>query len=132
MKRIISIMVMLLAISLFFISCGKKATPSEVLTKAYESMFSGDLDSFMSCISGTDAEIKEAKLEFEAAAAEFKTEKITLKSIKTLKETIASDGETAVVEFEATLQFEMEEEVISDEVELVLVDGNWKIIDITE
>ncbi len=134
MRKIISIMVMVLAVSVFFVSCGeKKATPSDVAVEAYKDLFAGDGKVFMSHVAGTDEEIKKAEIMVETALIGLQGNGIVLKSIEATSETIAEDGKTAVVNLAVVSTKDGVDKPETSDVKLALVDGKWTLkIDVEE
>ncbi len=123
------VMVVMIAMSLFFASCGNKSmTPSEVAVKSQECLYKGDVDGYMAYVAGTDEEIEKAKSMASMASMAIKEEGGEIKSVKATKETIAEDGKTAVVEIEAVaVDKEGKEEKQNSEIKLALVDGKWTL-----
>ena len=121
MKKII---VILLAVAAVFgmTSC-KSSSPSKVVTNYYKALQAGDLEKAMTYTDlATDEEIQKQ-------IEKFKTFEIKVLDFEIVSETIADDGNSAVVEVKQTVTsaFNSEPKEDTKKLNLVKVDGKWKI-----
>ena len=121
MKKLIVIVCALVAV-LGMTSC-KKSSPSSVVESYYKALQVPDYEKALSYTDIVDQ--KELKEQLE------KLEGFKMKVIdfEILSETIADDGKTAVVEVKCTKtsSFISEPKEETDKLNLVKIDGNWKI-----
>ena len=121
MKKLI---VILLAVAAVFgmTSC-KSSSPSKVVTNYYKALQAGDLEKAMTYTDlATDEEIQKQ-------IEKFKTFEIKVLDFEIVSETIADDGNSAVVEVKQTVTsaFNSEPKEDTKKLNLVKVDGKWKI-----
>ena len=121
MKKLI---VILLAVAAVFgmTSC-KSSSPSKVVTDYYKALQAGDLEKAMTYTDlATDEEIQKQ-------IEKFKTFEIKVQNFEIVSETIADDGNSAVVGVKQTITsaFNSEPKEDTKKLNLVKVDGKWKI-----
>ena len=127
MKRVLSIFAVVAA--LFMVSCGG-STPSDAAVEVYQMIIDGKYDAVAENMfyESTDAEEVEqskamiASLLKEKAAPQFE-KKGGIKNVEALSETIAEDGQSAVVELKITYGDGSEE---TEKAEMKLDGGEWK------
>ncbi|MBE6283618.1 MAG: DUF4878 domain-containing protein [Mediterranea massiliensis] len=127
MKRVLSIFAIVAA--LFMVSCGG-STPSDAAVEVYQMIIDGKYDAVAENMyyESTDAEEVEqskaliASMLKEKAAPQFE-KKGGIKNVEALSETIAGDGQSAVVELKITYGDGSEE---TEKAEMKLDGGEWK------
>ena len=127
MKRVLSIFAVVAA--LFMVSCGG-STPSDAAVEVYQMIIDGKYDAVAENMyyESTDAEEVEqskaliASMLKEKAAPQFE-KKGGIKNVEALSETIAEDGQSAVVELKITYGDGPEE---TEKAEMKLDGGEWK------
>ncbi len=127
MKRVLSIFAVVAA--LFMVSCGG-STPSDAAVEVYQMIIDGKYDAVAENMyyESTDAEEVEqskaliASMLKEKAAPQFE-KKGGIKNVEALSETIAEDGQSAVVELKITYGDGSEE---TEKAEMKLDGGEWK------
>ncbi len=127
MKRVLSIFAVVAA--LFMVSCGG-STPSDAAVEVYQMIIDGKYDAVAENMyyESTDAEEVEqskaliASMLKEKAAPQFE-KKGGIKNVEALSETIAGDGQSAVVELKITYGDGSEE---TEKAEMKLDGGEWK------
>ena len=128
MKRVLSIFAVVAA--LFMVSCGG-STPSDAAVEVYQMIIDGKYDAVAENMfyESTDAEEVEqskamiASLLKEKAAPQFE-KKGGIKNVEALSETIAEDGQSAVVELKITYGDGSEE---TEKAEMKLDGDEWKL-----
>ena len=128
MKRVLSIFAVVAA--LFMVSCGG-STPSDAAVEVYQMIIDGKYDAVAENMyyESTDAEEVEqskaliASMLKEKAAPQFE-KKGGIKNVEALSETIAEDGQSAVVELKITYGDGSEE---TEKAEMKLDGGEWKL-----
>ena len=128
MKRVLSIFAVVAA--LFMVSCGG-STPSDAAVEVYQMIIDGKYDAVAENMyyESTDAEEVEqskaliASMLKEKAAPQFE-KKGGIKNVEALSETIAEDGQSAVVELKITYGDGSEE---TEKADMKLDDGKWKL-----
>jgi len=127
MKRVLSIFAV--AAALFMVSCGG-STPSDAAVEVYQMIIDGKYDAVAENMyyESTDAEEVEqskaliASMLKEKAAPQFE-KKGGIKNVEALSETIAEDGQSAVVELKITYGDGSEE---TEKAEMKLDGSEWK------
>lgn len=121
MKKLI---VILLAVAAVFgmTSCNS-SSPSKVVTSYYKALQAGDLEKAMTYTDLTSDE------EIQKQIEKFNTFEIKVQNFEIVSETIADDGNSAVVEVKQTVTsaFNSEPKEDTKKLNLVKVDGKWKI-----
>lgn len=104
-------------------SCGSSSSPSGVVKAYHDALKSGNYDKAVTYTVLTEKE------DIEEYAAKLKGFEYKVLDYEVLSETIAEDGESAVVEVKRTTTSKMNQEPkeVTDKVNLKKVDGKWKI-----
>lgn len=103
-------------------SC-KSSSPSNVVKDYYKALQAGD---FKKAMTYTDLATDE---DIQKQIEKYQSFNIKIQDFEILSETIAEDGNSAVVEVKQTMTSAFNEEPKEDtkKLELVKVDGKWKI-----
>lgn len=106
-------------------SCDKTMTPSEVVGAYFNQLQKGHLKKAYSYTCWDKKEVEETIEKLEGL-------NIRIKDFETLSEVIADDGESAVVNVRYTYVYafdnsETMEDTVEEEINLILIDGQWKI-----
>lgn len=121
-------------VSLLFVatSCGS-STPSDVTVKAVTAMQTGDMKTYISLLDATQAQKDKFASMFEEKGesylAEMEKSVGKFDHVEILSETIAEDGNSAVVKFE--IFYSKDGHSKKDKLKLTLVDGKWLVKDPT-
>lgn len=129
MKRVLFLFAVVAA--LFMASCGGASTPSDAAVEIYQLVIDGDYEAVAENIyyDSDDAEEVEkskamiASLLKEKAAPQFE-KKGGVKSVEALSETIAEDGQSAVVELKIIYGNDSEE---TEKADMKLDGSDWKL-----
>lgn len=121
MKKLI--IVLFAVVAVFGMTSCKKSSPSSVVESYYKALQVPDYEKALSYTDVTDPDEMKAQLE---KLEGFKTKVI---DFEILSETIADDGNTAVVEvkYNMTSSFNETPQEQTKKLNLVKVDGKWKI-----
>ena len=121
MKKLI--IVLLAVVAVFGLTSCKKSSPSSVVESYYKALQVPDYEKALSYTDITDEEEMKSQLE---KLEGFKTKVI---DFEILSETIAEDGNSAVVEvkYNMTSSFNETPQEQTKKLNLVKVDGKWKI-----
>lgn len=121
MKKLIVIVFAMVAV-LGMTSC-KSSSPSNVVKDYYKALQAGD---FKKAMTYTDLATDE---DIQKQIEKYQSFNIKIQDFEILSETIAEDGNSAVVEVKQTMTSAFNEEPKEDtkKLELVKVDGKWKI-----
>lgn len=121
MKKLFVILIAIAAV-LGMTSC-KSSSPSGVVKDYYKALQAGDIQKAMTYTDlATDEDIQKQVEKYQSF-------NIKIISYEIVSETIAEDGNSAVVEVKQTMTSAFNEEPKEDtkELKLVKVDGKWKI-----
>ena len=121
MKKLIVIICAVVAV--FGMTSCKSSSPSNVVKEYYKALQAGDLQKAMTYTDlATDEEIQKQIEKYQSF-------EIKIQNYEILSEKVAEDGKTAVVEVKQTMTsaFNKEPKEDTKELNLVKVDGKWKI-----
>ena len=121
MKKLI--VIILAVVAVFGLTSCKSSSPSKVVNDYYKALQAGDYQKAMTYTDLTDQE------EIQKQIEKYQGFNVKIVSYEVLSETIAEDGNTAEVEVKqsATSSFNSEPKEDTKKLNLVKVDGKWKI-----
>lgn len=121
MKKLIVVLCVIAAV--FGMTSCKSTSPSDVVKDYYKALQAGD---FQKAMTYTDLASDE---EIQKQIQKYQNFDVKVVSYEVLSETISDDGNSAVVEVKhaVTSSFDSEPTEKTDKLNLVKVDGKWKI-----
>ena len=121
MKKLI--IILCAAVAVFGMTSCKSSSPTDTVNAYYKALKAGDFEKALTYTDITDQEAIQDQLE------KYKGFDIKILDYEVLSETIAEDGNSAVVEVKQTMtsSFNKEPKESTKNLDLLKVDGKWKI-----